>query len=203
MIKYKSEKKQKMSPAAVGAKAVAALAVLYDDEDEETPKERPDRALRRIIEDYRSGEDKRDALRAKLRINKRALDDEILEHVHLFDEVAVALQVAISDRDAFKEEARVAEARLTGEARAARLERGNTKPTVSDVDAWVLEQESAIRARRRHRDAESEVAQWAVLKESIIQRGYALKHFAELETARIYTSGQGSSFRPRPIRERD
>lgn len=128
-----------------------------------------------------SSKEDRDALEDALRIDRHALDDELMRQPHTYHEAAKASAIALSRRDKAKDWVKRAEAKAYGRVRA-RLEASGakvTEPLIAaqiELDPEVIEGKDALVAAGR------EASLWEVLSDAWLQRSYALKDLVQLHT---------------------
>ncbi len=120
-----------------------------------------------------------DTLKEGLRINKAALDDELVRQPFLFFDVAERLTEANAHRDALKEEL----ARVDAEV-AASVREDYAKAKVRATDATVLSEvmqdPKHQRASAKYLAAKRDADLMAALKDAFHQRGYMLRDLASL-----------------------
>jgi hypothetical protein len=138
-----------------------------------------------------------DRLEGGLKIDKYRLDDELIEQAHYYNEVAQRFADAVSYRDEAKAELEGTKAKL---ALGIRMEyaQANQKITESTVDAQVIahpEYQNALTALAAWSDR---VNRWSGLRDSIHQRGYALKDLSALYIAGYWADRSASSV-PREV----
>ena len=123
-----------------------------------------------------------DIFKAKLKINKHELDEELIAQPDLLNEVGWRAALAVSHYDNRRQEFKEITGRL--------FERIKTDKSLSDKRAEYL-----LEGRTKYKTAHEAVLRakylmdlWAALKESFIQRSFVLKDLAALYIASYYTT---------------
>ena len=135
-----------------------------------------------------------DDLKAKLAINKAALDDEVSRQPILFFEIAEEYTQAAAERDACKEELTTVDAKLDGQVRTD-LARGDNKVTEAMVRNSVQMHKEHQEAFDTYMAAKTNADVLGSLKEAFIQRSYMLRDLASLYVNSYYeqSSVQGTN----------
>lgn len=127
-----------------------------------------------------------------LRIDKNGLDEALIAQVQLFSSVSEKLTWEISIRDAAKDSLRVIEAEVDEVIRSDAAEEG-TKITESAIASQVRMHKDVREATAKLNVLNLNVGLLSSLKESYLQRSYALKELVALYLASYY--GDGSAGR--------
>ncbi len=125
-----------------------------------------------------------DLIRA-LRIDKAALDDELVNHANLFWHVSEHHDIAQQRA----EEAKAHAERIEAEVRLDLTADEKVKRTVAQVNAEVDLDKGVITARRHFAEEKHEQTRWASLRESHRQRGQMLRSLTELYATNYYQTG--------------
>lgn len=127
-----------------------------------------------------------------LRIDKYALDDELIEQAHFYNEVAQRHADAISYRDEAKADFEGIKAKVGLTIRQQFAQAGE-KITESGVDARIVahpEYQNALTTLAAWSDR---VNRWSGLQTAIQQRGYALKDLSTLYVAGYWADRSAST----------
>ena len=133
-------------------------------------------------------------LKARLAINKHALDDDISKQPTLFFDVAEACVGAMADRDTAKEHLASIDAELDGLVRTA-LNKSEDKVTEAMVKNSVQMHKKHMDAFNTYMDVKTRADLLLAMKEAFSQRGYMLKDMAQLYVSSYYeqNSVQGTA----------
>lgn len=118
----------------------------------------------------------------QLAIDKFNLDGCIERQAGLFNEIAVSLAEAISQRDFLKKDYEDVQAEVAAEVRHE-AKQDSRKMTDKAVTECVAEDKDVKQAHTDFLDAKRSVDLWAALKESFMQRSYMIKELAQLYIA--------------------
>jgi hypothetical protein len=139
------------------------------------------------------GRDQIADFRAGLIIDKHAIDDELVRGPQKFNDVCDAVAMAISRRDAAKDELKVTEAEVDKVVRAVYADdETKKKPTETQVANEVLLHRDVREARKTLLDCQEEVERLTAMKESYMQRSYAIKDLVSLHLASYFGQTEGS-----------
>lgn len=131
--------------------------------------------------------------RAGLMIDKHAIDDELVRGPQRFNDVCDALALAISRRDAAKDELKVTEAEVDKVVRAVYADdETKKKPTETQVANEVLLHRDVRDARQNLLDCQEQVERLGAMKESYTQRSYAIKDLVSLHLASYFGQTEGN-----------
>lgn len=135
-----------------------------------------------------------EALKDRLLINKHGLDDEFIQQPSLFFEVSETYVLAVSTRDALKEELATVDAELDGVMRKA-AEKRSERITEPQVKMAIQSHPKHTSASNNYLEAKEAAALLEALKESFSQRSYMLRDLASLYVANYYeqSSMQGTN----------
>jgi hypothetical protein len=157
------------------------------DEDEEQP------ALMSTSQFIR---EKRDAIM----IDRNALDEMWVMQPQIYHDIAERTAMEISRRDEAKDMLREIEATIDAELREAAdidfQKNGVKKPTETAIKNMVRDDVRWKRANKAHAELEGNVALLGALKESFMQRRYALQDLVTL-----HVSGYGMDASSKPSRD--
>jgi len=123
-----------------------------------------------------------DEMAERLKINRDALDQELIEQPQLFWQVSERYLWAVSIRDARKEELEQTRARISLDIRSVSAKAGE-KTTEAGILALVQTDSRALEVKEAYTKAVEEAARWAALKEAFSQRAYILRDLASLYVA--------------------
>ena len=123
--------------------------------------------------------------REYLRIDKSALDDELIEQSMLLFQVSEAFVEAAAHRDTCKEQAALIDAQLDSKIRDD-AEKSDTKTTEGDVKAQIQSHPKHEKAFKAFLTAKREADVLSALKEAFQQRGYMLRDMCSLYVANYY-----------------
>ena len=128
-----------------------------------------------------------DEARKALQINKDELDEVVLHHAGLYDEVAESHVRAVSNRDYLKDEMGKAHAEVANDIRAEASEKGE-KITKDAVEAATILDKEYIAASEEYGQAKLEADLWGVMKDSFLQRSSMIKRLCDLHKEGYYTT---------------
>lgn len=133
-------------------------------------------------------------LRARLRIDKHRLDEELETHSQIQEQIAATVAKLGTEANKAKDELARVEARLAAEAKEE-----DPKLTVAGVDAEVKKSRERITAWHTYQNAREEHEEWAGLLSAWVSRGYGIKTLADLHGQQYYaiTTVRGGE---RPLR---
>lgn len=137
-------------------------------------------------------------LRDKLLIDKHCLDDELVHQAQYLETVSSAYAQAVSERDLAKENLRVTDADLSLSIRDAL---NGEKVTEALITSKILLDAVHKKAFEDLNAAEFRVNELAGLKESFLQRSYALNKLAELYIANYFQRNSVSGKHTRAAEE--
>lgn len=120
-----------------------------------------------------------------LRIDKSALDDELIEQSMLLFQVSEAFVEAAALRDACKEQVALVDAQLDVRIRDE-IEQSDTKTTEGNVKAQIQTDPKHEKAFKAYLNAKREADVLSALKEAFIQRGYLIRDLCSLFMANYY-----------------
>ncbi len=123
--------------------------------------------------------------RDNLKIDKFALDDELMEQSMLLFQVSEAFVEAAALRDTCKEKAALVDAQLDSKIRTD-AENSETRITEGDVKAQVQSDPKHEKAVKAYLAAKREADVLSALKEAFQQRGYMLRDLCSLHVANYY-----------------
>ena len=123
----------------------------------------------------------RDYYKARLQIDKDDLDNEVVRHATLFQEVGEEYTRMVSVRDKLKEQIDREGAKV-GLTIRAKLK--GEKITVDELNARVNLDAAYCKLRDKYIDINNEAAQWYILKDSFHSRRYMIQ-----EMCNLYNSG--------------
>lgn len=123
-------------------------------------------------------------LEASLQIDENALEDVCREQTTLLYRVARELSIAISRRDAAKQDLEYIEARVALELREQ--VRTGEKITADEVKARVKVHPDYLAAVEELTKTQNMIGEWAPLKEAYQQRSYMLNHLVDLYLSNYY-----------------
>lgn len=139
-------------------------------------------------------------IRGELQFDKNQLDKVLERQGKDFMDVADAVAMAVSRRDAAKDELKEIEAEILLNVREASKKdvgadgKAKKAPTVDEMNAEVFLHPDVKSARNRLRDHEETLKRYEALAESFRQRSYAIKEFVTLE---VEARGKADSYGPR------
>ena len=128
-----------------------------------------------------------DEARKALQINKDELDEVVLHHAGLYDEVAESHVRAVSNRDYLKDGLGKVHAEAANDIRAEALEKGD-KITKDAVEAATILDKEYIDASKEYGKAKLAADLWGVMKDSFLQRSSMIKRLCDLHKEGYYTS---------------
>lgn len=131
-------------------------------------------------------------LQARLKIDESTLDAELQMQPAAYYEVSRALALAISKRDAAKQELQETEARVDRKIRLVIKEEGS-KVTEKEIEARKTLNKDIKDAHARLLDLTYEVGKLSALKEAFSQRSYVLKDLVTLYVSEWYQQSNFSS----------
>lgn len=124
-----------------------------------------------------------DEFRAYLKINKHALDDEIVQQPMLLYQVSEAFVEAVAQRDALKEALATIDARLDGSIRKRLEDQKVTEAMVKNLVQTDVDHEEASTA---YMEAKQQADVLGVLRDAFASRGYMLRDLVQLTAAGYY-----------------
>lgn len=136
------------------------------------------------------------SLRERLKIDKHALDEELVEQPQLFYHAAQQYVLASSRRDAAYDEIKLTEAALNEEVRRELLKL-NDKVTEAMVNSSVISHPMRVKAIEDHLAAKKEADEWSALKEAFGQRAYMLRDLVQLFVANYFATSSVSTDNPK------
>lgn len=128
----------------------------------------------------------------KIAIERDALDDCLIQQPQLYYEVSERLALAISRRDAQKDEVKVVESEVDEIVRQDAAEE-EKKITEAGVKAQVSQHKDVIAARKTLTRLDTEIGRLSALKEAYSQRSHALRELCGLYAANYWGDGSGGS----------
>lgn len=128
-----------------------------------------------------------DILKAALVIDKHALDDELMRQPQLMQQVSEEYANAISQKDFFYDQAKKLEGDLYIEMKT-HIEGSGEKATEVRVKSEVERHPKRIEARDNYNLWVAQTEKWLGLKDSFMQRMFALRELASLWGANYFTS---------------
>lgn len=129
---------------------------------------------------------------AGLGIDKHALDDELANNPKVFEEIADALALAISRRDAASDEVKEIMAECDQSIRVGFEKEEKKKPAEPQIAQMVILHPDVKAAKARLRNREEDVGRLQAMKESYQVRGYAIKDMVSLHLASYFGHTGGS-----------
>jgi hypothetical protein len=133
-----------------------------------------------------------DEYRARLQIDKHAMDDMWLEQPAIVQEIGERVALETSRRDEAKDELADITAVADGEVRELHAD-DDKKPTETAIKNEVKQDLRVVKAQKRLRQLELNVARLQTLSTSFHQRRYALQDLTTLWTAGYFTSNSGAA----------
>ena len=129
---------------------------------------------------------KLESFRAKLQIDEHSLEIELRDYPKFVDDIGQAHVLAISDRDAAKDDLDQIEAKADYEIReSAAL--ADEKITNPEVESQKKLDPKVKAANKKFLELKLLAAQWGVLKEACEKRSYALSKLVDLYIANYYS----------------
>jgi hypothetical protein len=122
-----------------------------------------------------------------LKIDKLALDDEVMQQASLLYEVSEALVEAIAKRDALKDNLAKLEAEIDQDLRTG-FEESEIKYTEPKIKSLVLIDTARTKANTELLAAKTQADRLTALKEAFHQRGYMLRDLCSLYQANYFES---------------
>jgi len=122
-------------------------------------------------------------------IDKHALDEALTMQVHNFHKVSERLAIDISIRDMQKDEAKRIEAEADEEIRRMAEEEEKKKPSETAIRNLVMQDKAVVSANKELARLNKSVGLLQALKESYLQRSYALKELVSLYLAGYFGEG--------------
>jgi hypothetical protein len=135
-----------------------------------------------------------------MQIDKHALDEALILQVHNFHQVSERLAIEISLRDAAKDELKVVEAEVDEVVRADAAE-SEKKITETAIKNAVAAHRDVIKAQKEFARLAKSVGLLQALKESYLQRSYALKELVTLYMANYFGEGSVENAGARRIKD--
>lgn len=126
-----------------------------------------------------------DDLKQYLKINKNALDEELVQHSMLFFKVAEAYVRAAAKRDQLKEELAIKDAALDWNIRK-RADDDREKVTEPQIKNLVTGHREHIDKLNAYQTAKHEADTLANLKEAFATRGYMLRDLCQLYATQYF-----------------
>jgi preprotein translocase subunit SecA len=141
-----------------------------------------------------------DRYESMLKIDKHALDDELIEQPQYYSDVSQRLATTISYRDEAKAEVEGTRAMIDQQIRREAVENAE-KITESAIGNRVIQHPEYQKVQIVYAAWTDRYNRWMGLKESIIQRGYALKDLVALFAADYWVrnSAGGTSGKIRTV----
>lgn len=127
-----------------------------------------------------------------IQIDRDTLDDCLIQQPQLYYEVSERLALAISRRDAQKEDVKVTESEVDEIVRQDAVD-GEKKITEAGVKAQVAQHKDVIAARKALSRLDTEIGRLSALKEAYSQRSHALRELCGLYAANYWGDGSGGS----------
>lgn len=150
-----------------------------------------------------------DRLEQGLKIDEHALDEALTEQPQLFYNVAKELALAISKRDAAKQNVKLVEAEADAAFRSGAAQSGD-KITETAVANAVRADKGVIAAGADLIKYDERVALLSALRDAFTQRSYALKDLVSLHLAAYYSQSSDvraghdqADMRARQVREQN
>jgi hypothetical protein len=122
-----------------------------------------------------------DEFKKYLRIDKQALDDEVMQQPELFFQVSEAYAQAVAERDAIKEELNAIDAKLFANQRGS-----DPKATDTAIKSRVTIAQSHQLAFTEWLEAKEYADRLAALKDSFFQRSEMLKTLGRLHASNYF-----------------
>jgi hypothetical protein len=135
----------------------------------------------------RSEVDEIEEMSEGLRIDKNALDDALLQQPQLFYSVSEKLALAISRRDAAKNELELIEAEVDSTIRL-RMRDDGIKTTEKEIEAEKVQHKDVQGAEANLIHLTHQAARWQALQSALSQRSYVLKDLVALHLRAYYSS---------------
>lgn len=133
-----------------------------------------------------------------LLIDENALEDASREQAESFYRVSKWLAVLISERDEAKQQLAIVESEVDLEIRREVLD-NNDKITEPEVKARCRVDKRVQAAQKEHNWFSKWVGQYDALKDSFVQRSYALNHLVDLHLASYFGEIKASQSKPRDV----
>lgn len=124
-------------------------------------------------------------LKGLLRIDKNALDEELVQSPELLFKVSDAYIAAVDVRDALKNDLAVVEAEADKKIRHA-ADVADEKVTEGAIKARVMTHKDRVKAYNAFLDAKLAADRLGALKEAFTLRGYAIRELCQLFTSNYY-----------------
>jgi len=125
-----------------------------------------------------------------IRIDRDALDEYLIQQPQLYYEVSERLALAISRRDAQRDEVKVTESEVDEIVRQEAADE-EKKITEAGVKEQVAQHRSVVAARKMLTRLETEIGRLSALKEAYSQRSHALRELCGLYAANYWGDGSG------------
>jgi hypothetical protein len=122
-----------------------------------------------------------DEFKKYLRIDKQALDDEVIQQPELFFQVSEAYAQAVAERDALKEEVAFVDAVLYGDYR-----RAEPKATDTSIKARMTAEPDHKKAFAEWLEAKEHADRLAAMKDAFFQRSEMLKTLGRLHASNYF-----------------
>ena len=126
-----------------------------------------------------------DTFRDLLKIDKLGLDEALMEQADIYYRVSEHYALAISRRDAAKDECKRVEARVYRELKADAAEDG-VKMTEAAAMQAIEEEDEVIDAKVEYLKHKEAADLWLAMKESFHQRSYMLREMVQLFVSNYY-----------------
>ena len=126
--------------------------------------------------------------RARVKLDRHALDLAAEEQPQLFMDVADAHVFAVSRHDAARDELLRVDAKLGRQTRAD-MEKEGTKPTEGKIADVVLGHAEHLTAADKMAKAKIEADEWSALRSALEHRKSMIRELATLYAAGYYTAG--------------
>lgn len=133
-------------------------------------------------------------LEEQIKIDDTNINAELISHPHYFNHISRGAADAVSVRDMAKFEVETYESALYLRIRKDFVERGE-RTTEALLDHLVRSDPNRIKLVNNYLSAKHLADQWSALKESFIQKGYALKELIDNRKSDNITEGSYSSQR--------
>lgn len=137
-----------------------------------------------------------------LKIDKHALDDELIEQPQRYRDVSEAYALAISRRDMAKDELKTTEARLYVEIKRNNDKSGD-KCTNDMLNALVQSNSKRATVAKAYFDAALEADKWEALQNAFDQRSFVLRSLVSLHLGSYFSESSASSPQARELQDRE
>lgn len=122
-----------------------------------------------------------DEFRKYLKIDKQALDDEVMQQPALYFQVSEAYAIAVAERDALKEEVAMVDASLYGKYR-----KSDPKATDTAIKSRISIEDGHQRAFSEYIEAKEYADKLGALKDAFNQRSEMLKALGRLYASNYF-----------------